>query len=127
MCLRRAARVVTVLLLMAGFASVCSSQTETRPLAAPPPSLDKAQIAEFLSTARIVGGRDIPTGVTHPVRLTLDDGRLRHDAAFSAVDERVPVWKGKNNTTELDFVDSYQYTPTVSRTSPVRSGARTSS
>jgi hypothetical protein len=57
-----------------------------------------------------VGDKDIPTGVTHPVRLTLDNGRVRHDAAFSTVDERLPVWKGKNNTTELDFVDSYQYT-----------------
>jgi len=105
-----AARVVVSLVLVASLAPVCASQTDTKALPPPSPTLSRQQMGEFLATARIVGGKDIPTGVTHPVRLTLDDGHMRHDAAFSAVDERLPVWKGKNNTTELDFVDSYQYT-----------------
>jgi hypothetical protein len=106
---RLVARALLVGILLACAASVCFAQA--RPLPAPPPeSLTKEQMAQFLATARIVGDRDIPVGVTHPVRLTLDDGHMRHDAAFSTIDERVPVWKGKNNTTVLDFVDSYQYT-----------------
>jgi len=78
--------------------------------AAPETAPTRAQMAEFLASGRIVGDADIPMGVTHPVRLTLDDGHARHDAAFSTIDERLPVWKGKDGRTELDFVDSYRYT-----------------
>lgn len=110
MARRLVVRVIVAALLLAASARIGFSQTATIPSSPVPATLDKAQIAEFLSTARIVGGKNIPVGVTHPVRVTLDDGHMRHDAAFSTIDERVPVWKGKNNTTELDFVDSYQYT-----------------
>lgn len=75
-----------------------------------PVALDKQQMTEFLATARVVGDKDIPVGITHPVRLTLDDGRVRHDAAFSSVNERQAVMRFTNNRTEIDFVDTYQYT-----------------
>jgi hypothetical protein len=106
---RLAARAILIGLFIAWAAPACFPQARPLP-PAPPDPLTKEQMAAFLATARIVADRDIPLGVTHPVRLTLDDGRVRHDAAFSMVDERLPVWKGKNNTIELDFVDSYQYT-----------------
>jgi hypothetical protein len=74
------------------------------------PSLTKQEIQHFLATAKIVAQKNIPKGVTSPVRLTLSDGTLRHDAAFSAVDERTAVMKFANGRAELDFVDSYKFT-----------------
>jgi hypothetical protein len=44
------------------------------------------------------------------MRVTLSDGILTHDAAFSSVDERKPVERFESGKVELDFVDSYKYT-----------------
>jgi hypothetical protein len=65
--------------------------------------------AHFLRTARIVASRGLPKGITRPVRVTLTDGQLTHDAAFSSIEERVAIMRFKSGRTELDFVDSYQY------------------
>jgi hypothetical protein len=82
-------------------------QATALPAAAP---LTKAQMEHFLSTAKIIRQKEIPKGVTGPLRVTLTDGTTQHDAAFSAVDERTQVMKFANGQTELDFVDSYRYT-----------------
>jgi hypothetical protein len=114
----RTARVVVTGLLLVITALPARSQAP-----APSPSseetLTREEMANFLTNARIVGDTAIPVGVTHPVRLTLDDGKIRHDAAFSTVDEHLPVWKGKNGRTELDFVDSYKYTLAAYRVAEV--------
>lgn len=73
-------------------------------------ALTNTQIEHFLTTAKVVAHKDIPKGVTSPVRLTLSDGALLHDAAFSTVDERTMVMQFANGGTELDFVDSYRFT-----------------
>ena len=75
-----------------------------------PPSLTREQQAEFLRSARIIAHKNIPKGVTHPIRLTLTDGALTHDAAFSSINETKPVMKFADGRTELNFVDSYKYT-----------------
>jgi hypothetical protein len=72
-------------------------------------ALSTEQMAEFLARARVVSSRGLPKGVTRPVRLTLTDGSITHDAVFSTVDEQVPIMRFKNGRTELDFVDSYRY------------------
>jgi hypothetical protein len=82
---------------------------ETTAQAPAAPALTRDHIREFLSTAKIVRGKDIPTGVTHPVRLTLSDGTLTHDAAFSTVDEHRAIERFEGGRVELDFVDSYKY------------------
>ena len=71
--------------------------------------LSKEQIADFLTRARIVSSKDLSKGVTRPVRLTLSDGAMTHDAVFSTVNEQIPIMRFKNGRTELDFVDSYRY------------------
>ena len=76
------------------------------PAAAP---LTKAEMERFLTTARIIHQKSISKGVTAPLRVTLSDGTLQHDAAFSTVDERKPVMSFANGRTEVDFVDSYRY------------------
>lgn len=75
-----------------------------------PTALTREQQAEFLATARIISHKNIPKGVTHPIRLTLTDGSVTHDAAFSSVNENKPIMRFSNGRTELNFVDSYKYT-----------------
>src|SRR5262245_18231583 len=74
------------------------------------PSLTSEQQAEFLAKAKIISHKNIPKGVTHPIRLTLTDGIITHDAAFSSINETKPVMKFADGRTELNFVDSYKYT-----------------
>ena len=90
-----------------------ASPAAVAPQSIAPPStaaLTKTDMERFLRTAKIVRQRDIAKGVTGPLRLTLRDGTLEHDAAFSAVDEHLSVMKFANGGTEIDFVDSYRYT-----------------
>jgi len=72
--------------------------------------LTREQMAQFLQTAKVIGHKGISKGVTSPARLTLSDGTLTHDAAFSRVNEHKPIMQFPGGRTELDFVDSYKYT-----------------
>ena len=78
--------------------------------AAPQQALTRDQMAQFLKTAKVIGHKGISKGVTSPARLTLSDGTLTHDAAFSRVNEHKPIMQFPGGRTELDFVDSYKYT-----------------
>jgi hypothetical protein len=101
MVTRAAFRVALTAVLLAGIAGLASGQElQTQ--------LSKQEMRQFLLSAKIVDHKDIPKGVTKPVRLTLSDGKLTHDAAFSAIDERIPIMRYKDGRTELDFVDSYK-------------------
>jgi hypothetical protein len=81
--------------------------------AAPAPQLTVEQMKTFLKSAKVVRSRTTSKGVTAPKRLTLTDGAITHDAVFQAVDEKQMVAKlngrGRGETTELNFVDSYRY------------------
>jgi hypothetical protein len=75
--------------------------------------LSAAQIRTFLKDAKVLRTRGTPKGVTAPKRLTLSDGNIEHDAVFQAIDDRKMVEHlgggGRQQTTELNFVDSYKY------------------
>ncbi|MBI1872764.1 MAG: hypothetical protein HYS05_02605 [Acidobacteria bacterium] len=73
------------------------------------PALPKEQMASFLLTAKVVGSYEISKGVTHPWRLTLTDGTLKHDAKFQAINERKPSISFASGGGEVNFVDSYLY------------------
>ena len=101
--------------LLAFLLAAPSSYAQT---VAPAPSaygtaLSVAQIRAFLKDARVVRTRGTPKGVTAPKRLTLSDGSIEHDAVFQAIDDRKLVEHlgggGRQQTTELNFVDSYKY------------------
>lgn len=70
--------------------------------------LTVAEIETFLREAPVVEVRKIGAGVTKPSRATLDDGRIRHDAAIQAVDacEELP---GPERMTPEIACDSYKY------------------
>ncbi len=72
-------------------------------------TLTKEQIKQFLLTAKIVGAKESSKGVTHPLRLTLSDGNLTHDASFQRVDEHKAKVTLASGRTEMNFVDSYKY------------------
>jgi len=93
-------RVLAAAVIVAGGALCASAQTA--------PSREEK--SEFLRSARVVSHKDISKGVTRPIRVTLTNGTLTHDAAFSAVDEHTAIMRFKSGRTELDFVDSYKYT-----------------
>ena len=94
----RRACVYAIVLLVAGASQSVAQST-----------LSPDEQARFLATARIVSSRGLPKGVTRPRRVTLTDGALTHDAAFSTVDEHKPVMQFSSGRAELDFVDSYKY------------------
>jgi hypothetical protein len=80
------------------------------PAQAAAPAITREGMAQFLLTARVTSHHHINKGITNPMRLTLSDGTLTHDAAFTYVDEHIPIMKFKTGVTELDFIDSYRYT-----------------
>jgi hypothetical protein len=73
------------------------------------PALSREQIRQFLETAPIIKGKNTVKGVTRPMRVTLSDGTLTHDAAFSTVDEHKNIERFEGGRVELDFVDSYKF------------------
>lgn len=119
----RAARRLRTLIVVFSLPCVSLSARAQAPAAAPAPAaasattgapataapLAKAEIAHFLETATIVRHRDTRKGVTGVVRLTLQQGNLVHDAAFSSVEQEVPVMRFGTGQTEFNFVDSYTY------------------
>ena len=72
-------------------------------------ALSPEQMAHFLETAKVVGHHGINKGITNPIRLTLTDGTVTHDAAFTYVNEHRAVMQLDSGRTELNFVDSYKY------------------
>ena len=101
----RASRIVlgcVLLLLMPAAASADPQATAV--------SLTREQMRDFLATAKILKGTQTPRGITRPMRVTLSDGTLTHDAAFSSVDQRRSRERFPSGKVEFDFVDSYKYT-----------------
>lgn len=103
---------VLVVLLLTGLPSPSLSYAQPA-AAAPAPELSTDQIRTFLKTAKVIRTRSTEKGLTAPKRLTLSDGVTTHDAVFQAIDEYKQVaklsGKGRPETTELRFVDSYKY------------------
>lgn len=69
----------------------------------------REQIEAFMRTAKVVGRRETPSGVTRPSRLTLSDGTYKHDAAFQPIDERKHIFTPQSGKPEMNFVDSWKY------------------
>jgi hypothetical protein len=91
--------------LAAALCLICSRVV----IATDEPTLNKEQIKQFLLTAKVVGSHGSKKGVTAPLRLTLSDGTVTHDASFQAIDEHKPTATLSSGRTEMNFVDSYKY------------------
>jgi hypothetical protein len=81
------------------------------PRAAAPQSpvpLTREQMERFLTTAKIVRERTTSDGVTRPVRATLSNGELTHDAQFQTVDQAKALFDA-GKASEIGFTDTYRY------------------
>ncbi len=66
------------------------------------------QREQFLTTAQITGRKTVGTGITHTTRITLSDGRMKHDAHVQTIDIFKPVYRTKEFV-EKNFRDSYKF------------------
>ena len=71
-------------------------------------SLTREQMEAFLTSAEIVSERTTSDGVTRPIRATLSNGVLTHDAQFQTVDEAKALFSA-GKASEIDFKDTYRY------------------
>lgn len=70
--------------------------------------LTRAQMEEFLRTAKIVSTKRTTIGITGSLRATMTDGAVTHDAHIQSVDESKPSMQTATGT-ELNFRDSWKY------------------
>jgi hypothetical protein len=68
-----------------------------------------SEIEAFMRAAKVVRQRELSTGITRPLRLTLTDGASTHDAVFQAIDEKRAVFQPRQGPGEVNFVDSWRY------------------
>jgi hypothetical protein len=71
-------------------------------------ALTPEQMADFLAKAAIVKEKTTSDGVTRPIRATLSDGVLTHDAQFQIVDEAKALFEA-GKASEVDFKDTYRF------------------
>ena len=71
-------------------------------------SLTREQMEAFLTSAEIIRERTTSDGVTRPIRATLSNGVLTHDAQFQTVDEAKALFSA-GKASEIDFKDTYRY------------------
>jgi hypothetical protein len=73
------------------------------------PTLTPDEMERFLLQADIVATRSSTKGVTNAKRVTLFDGRVRHDAQLQDVDIALPLFDVAPKYTEVNFKDTYRY------------------
>src|SRR5262245_17782499 len=71
-------------------------------------ALTPEQMAVFLAKATIIREKSTSDGTTRPVRATLTDGVLTHDAQFQTVDQAMGVFTA-GKASEVDFKDTYRF------------------
>ena len=73
------------------------------------PELTDQQMREFLMNAEVVSAKTTPKGITMPLRLTLSDGKITHDAGFQSINESRDRQTFPDGHIEINFRDSYKY------------------
>lgn len=99
----RRALVLTPLLLVC----VLVTAAAQAPLA-PAPTLTPEQMETFLLTGTVIAQKVSKKGVTKPIRATLSDGAIVHDAQIQAIDESRPFFQA-GKATEVGFRDTYKF------------------
>jgi hypothetical protein len=90
--------------LILGLASLLSQESGP----AGSPKLTHSETEQFLTKAKVVKHRTIPEGVTAPLRATLSDGRITHDAQIQTIDVTRDRFATQKRV-ELGFRDTYKF------------------
>lgn len=96
---------LVLVLCLSAVPALWSQQPQTQSI----PQLSEEEIRNFLLTAKVVSAKPLSKGITAPIKLTLTDGKMTHDAVFQAVDERKPVMQFSTGRTEMNFRDSWHF------------------
>jgi hypothetical protein len=88
-------------------AEPCLAQSAAASVARPLLTLDEME--RFLLQAEIVETRRTQKGVTGARRVTLFDGRVKHDAQLQDVDIALPIFNVGPKYSEVNFKDTYRY------------------
>ena len=106
-----------VVLLGTVMLAVAIAAPTARPAPPPPqapavqpaaPQLSDEQIERFLKEAKVVKTKGIPKGVTSPIRATLSDGTITHDAQIQQVEEKKAQFDAPG-AQEFNFEDSWRF------------------
>jgi len=74
-----------------------------------PASWSVAQRERLLLTGTILDRSYAGKGLTNSEKCTVTDGRVSHAAHIQQIDIYMPVFKGKDGSTEQDFKDSWKF------------------
>jgi hypothetical protein len=77
--------------------------------AADTPFATREETEQYLRTAKITKAKTLGTGVTLPMKLTLDDGKVQHFGVFKSIDEHKTGITNLAASSEIDFKDSWMY------------------
>ncbi len=77
----------------------------------PLPFTSDEEVMEFLRTARVIRSKEIPLGITHPLKVVLEKDGLRMHAIFHEVDDDNAIAPLASGTVVRDFRDSYIFEP----------------
>jgi hypothetical protein len=72
-------------------------------------ALTSDQKEEFLRKSKVVKVKEAAKGVTGTLRVTLNDGKITHDASVQRINEAKTVYQTTDGHTELNFKDSYAF------------------
>jgi hypothetical protein len=87
----------------------CLAQTAAEAPASAPPALTPEEMDHFLRQADIVATKSTKKGVTNARRVTLFDGKVRHDAQVQDVNIELPIFEVGPKNTEVNFKDLFRY------------------
>jgi hypothetical protein len=109
MLMNRSSRLLIALVLAFPVSAAELQKPAASPASLAQPFASREEIEEFLRTARIVKAKGTGIGITNPLKLTLDDGRLQHFGVFKSINERKPGATQLLASTEIDFKDSWMF------------------
>jgi hypothetical protein len=98
--------IVVALLLSIVALRPCLAQGTVAPAI---PQLTTEEMEQFLLRGEIVATKKAKKGVTDALRVTLSDGRVKHDAQLQDVDIALPIFNVGPKYSEVNFKDTYRY------------------
>lgn len=75
----------------------------------PPGEMSREAREAFLRTARVVSMKDVGEGATRPIKVVLDDGKVRMPAIFKTVDLQMKTPSRFGGERVEEYIDSYKY------------------